>query len=60
MAPHGIGHAVDRPHDARRREEMRLKIVNLQDCAGLLRESVCYALFRECCLIQQVTPEILL
>jgi hypothetical protein len=37
-----------------------LEVVDLQDSAGLLRARLCHALFHECCLIQQVTPEIFL
>ena len=33
-APHGVGHAVDRPDHAGRREEMRLEIVDLQQRLG--------------------------
>jgi hypothetical protein len=39
---------------------MCLEIFDLQDSVGLLRARLCYALFRDCCLNQQVTPEILL
>jgi hypothetical protein len=37
VAPHGVGHAADRPHDTPRGEEMRLKIVNLENGLGRLR-----------------------
>jgi hypothetical protein len=40
VASHGVGHAVDRPHDAPRGEEMRLKIVNLENGLGRLRVAV--------------------
>ena len=57
-AAHGIGDAVDRPHDAAGGEKMRLQICRSPErCAGLVRGSA-LPCSTDSCLIQEVTPEI--